>query len=117
MEQLLDLDMVDIEQKENELMFQFKKPYVFEGNTYTELDLTGLEDVTAGTLVNVGKIVMKKNPTMNPATMEMSMEFCEVLASKVTRLPLEFFHRLPALEMMKVKGKVVGFLYGGDGED
>lgn len=36
--------------EENELVLTLKKPYEFEGKTYTTLDLSGLENVTAGTL-------------------------------------------------------------------
>lgn len=99
------------------LVLRFGKPYVFDGREYTEVDLSGLEDVTAGTLENVGKIVSKKNPGMNPALMEMSMPFCNHLAQRVAGLPLEFFARLPAKEAIKLKAMVTNFLYGGDGED
>lgn len=50
-----------------DLVLRFGKPYKFGGQEYTEVDLSGLEDVTAGVLENVGKIAAKKNPGMNPA--------------------------------------------------
>ena len=50
-----------------DLILRFAKPYKFGGQEYTEVDLSGLEDVTAGVLENVGKIAAKKNPGMNPA--------------------------------------------------
>jgi hypothetical protein len=84
---------------------------------YTEVDLSGLEDVTAGILEAVGKIAAKKNPGMNPALQEMSLTYCVCLAQRVAKLPLEFFEGLPAKEAMKLKAMVTNFLYGGDGED
>lgn len=99
------------------LILRFSKPYKFDGREYTEVDLSGLEDVTAGALENVGKIVSKKNPGMNPALLEMSMPFCNYLAQRVAGLPLEFFAGLPAKEAIKLKAMVTNFLYGGDGED
>jgi len=39
------------------------------------------------------------------------------LAARVAHLPLEFFERLPAKEAIKLKGIVVGFLYGGAGDN
>ena len=100
-----------------DLVLRFGKPYKFGGQEYTEVDLSGLEDVTAGVLESVGKIVNKKNPGMNPALMEMSLQFCNYLAQRVAKLPLEFFTGLPAKEAIKLKTMVTGFLYGGDGED
>ena len=100
-----------------DLILRFAKPYKFGGQEYTEVDLSGLEDVTAGVLESVGKITAKKNPGMNPALQEMSMTFCTYLAQRVAKLPLEFFTGLPAKEAIKLKTLVTNFLYGGDGED
>ena len=100
-----------------DLILRFAKPYKFGGQEYTEVDLSGLEDVTAGVLESVGKIVSKKAPGLNPALLEMSMQFCNYLAQRVAKLPLEFFTGLPAKEAIKLKTMVTGFLYGGDGED
>ena len=108
----------DAEDTEPEdLVLRFAKPYKFGGMEYTEVDLSGLEDVTAGTLESVGKIVAKKNPGMNPALQEMSLTFCTYLAQRVAKLPVEFFTGLPAKDAIKLKALVTNFLYGGDGED
>jgi hypothetical protein len=107
----------DAEDTEPDLVLRFSKPYKFGGVEYTEVDLSGLEDVTAGVLEAVGKITAKKNPGMNPALQEMSLTFCTYLAQRVAKLPLEFFTGLPAKEAIKLKAMVTNFLYGGDGED
>lgn len=100
-----------------DLMIKFRKPVEFEGNTYTELNLTGLENITTGQLEAVGRMLLKKRPGLNPSTLEMTMDYANLMAMKVTKLPLEFFERLPAPEGMKIKTAVVGFLYGGGTED
>ena len=100
-----------------DLILRFAKPYKFGGQEYTEVDLSGLEDVTAGVLESVGKIVSKKAPGLNPALLEMSMQFCNYLAQRVAKLPLEFFERMPAKDAIAMKGKIVGFLFGADGEE
>lgn len=107
----------ETEGTEVDLVLKFAKPYKFNGEEYTEVDLSGLENVTAGVLENVGKIFGKKNPGANPALMEMNMQYCILLAQRVSKLPLEFFHGLPAREAVKLKTLVTNFLYGGDGED
>lgn len=106
-----------VAEEKNELLLKLKKHYVFDGVTYTEIDLSGLEDVTAGTLENVGKILAKRSPGLNPATLEMEMSFCNLLAARVTSKKLEFFERLPAKDAVALKSMIVGFLYGGDGDN
>lgn len=103
--------------EEENLILKFDKPYVFEGQTYTEVDLSGLESTTAADMTAVGRAVNKKMPGLNAATLEMNLEYAQFMAQRVTKKPLEFFTRLPSKEAMKLKGIVVGFLYGGDGED
>lgn len=105
------------ENQEISLVLKFKKPYSFDGKQYTEVDLSGLEDATAKDLEAVGRIMEKQGKGMNPATMEMTMGYAQLLANRITGLPLEFFKNLPAKEAMALKTTVVGFLYGGDGDN
>lgn len=105
------------EDQEISLVLKFRKPFSFDGKQYTEVDLSGLEDATAKDLEAVGRILEKQAKSTNPATMEMTMGYAQLLANRVTGLPLEFFKNLPAKEAMALKTTVVGFLYGGDGDN
>lgn len=104
----------DTEDQED-LVLRFKKPYSFEGETYTEVDLSGLEDLSAADLCKVGKMV-KKIDGVDPIA-EMSLPYAIYMAARVTGKPLEFFQQLPAREAVKLKNLVVGFLYGEVGEE
>ena len=104
----------DTEDQED-LVLRFKKPYFFEGETFTEVDLSGLEDLSAADLCKVGKMV-KKIDGVDPIA-EMSLPYAIYMAARVTGKPLEFFQQLPAREAIKLKNLVAGFLYGGDGEE
>lgn len=104
----------DTEDQED-LVLRFKKPYSFEGETYTEVDLSGLEDLSAADLCKVGKMV-KKIDGVDPIA-EMSLPYAIFMAARVTGKPLEFFQQLPAREAVKLKNLVVGFLYGEVGEE
>lgn len=100
---------------QEDLILRFKKPYSFEGETYTEVDLSGLEDLSAADLCKVGKMV-KKIDGVDPIA-EMSLPYAIFMAARVTGKPLEFFQQLPAREAVKLKNLVVGFLYGEVGEE
>lgn len=86
------------------------KPYKFEGKTYEKIDLSALEDASAEDLVYVSRRLSKAG--FFDFLPEMSVEYAIELSARVTGLPLEFFKRLPAREIIKVKGAVTGFLYG-----
>ena len=68
--------------EENALVMKLDKPFTFEGQTYTEVDLSGLEDTTAADLQAVGRFVTKKNPAANPATVEMTLEYAQFMAAR-----------------------------------
>lgn len=105
------------EAAEGGLVLRLSKPYVFEGQTCTEVDLGGLETVTAGTLERVGKTVLQQSPALNPAMLESTTPFCIEMAVRVTGKPYEFFRGLPARDGMRLKTLVSGFFYGADGAE
>ena len=100
-----------------DLVLRFGKPYKFGGQEYTEVDLSGLEDTTAGDLARCAKITTRKHKGLNTATLEMTTEYSITMAHIVTTLPLEFFERMPSKSAIELKGIVVGFLFGADGVD
>jgi hypothetical protein len=103
------------EDQEESLVLKFRRPYKFEGVEYGEVDLSGLEDMTAADLCAVERILKKKG-IVDPL-MEMSLPMACQLASRASGKPVEFFEQIPAREATRLKNLVTGFLYGGDGED
>ena len=98
------------EDEELTTLVKFSRPYTFEGETYEEIDLSGLETVTAGDIIRVNNL-LKKGHDLVP---ELSMQFACHMAARVSHKPVEFFTRLPARDGMKVKNVVTGFIFGAD---
>ena len=96
------------EDQEESLILKFRKPYMFEGKEYTEVDLSAMEDMTAEDLCAMGIV--------NPVA-EMTVDYAIYMAARASGKPVEFFKGLPPKEGIKLKNMVTGFLYGGDGED
>lgn len=96
-------------EEEDELIVKFRKPYKFEDDTFTELDLHGLEDLTGRTLTAIEKAFNKTG--VSSFVPESTTTYAKIVATKVTGLPAEFFEDLPAAEIQKIKNAVVGFLY------
>lgn len=101
----------ELKTEEVNMVVKFKKPYVFEGTTYNELDLTPLNDMTAEDMIAVNKR-MSRGAFDAEAQPELTLEFALFMASRATKLPIEFFYRLPAKEGVKIKNRVVIFFFG-----
>lgn len=100
------------EAEENTYLVLFKKPFVFEGVSYESVDLSGLEELKAGDMIAVNKII-ERGGTVNVLP-EMSLEYACLISSRASGKPVEFFKNLPPKEALKVKNRVTSFLYGED---
>ena len=101
------------DEDEDSLIIKLKKPYKFEGKEYTEIDLSGLEDLSAADMIAVNKY-MDRTATGIQVMPEVSLEYACVFARKATKLPVEFFTNLPPKQAIKVKNRVMGFLFGAE---
>lgn len=101
-----------VEEPENKYLVVFAKPFTFEGKTYDNVDLSGLEDLTAKDMIATNKI-MERGGTINVLP-EMSLEYSCIISSKAANLPIEFFQALPPKEALKVKNRVTSFFYSED---
>ena len=99
-------------QEENKYLIKFRKPFIFEDETYKEIDLSGLEDLSAKDMIQAQR-TMERSGSINVLP-EMSLEYACIFASKATKIPVEFFRALPPKEAIKVKNKVTNFFYGED---
>lgn len=91
-----------------DLFVEFNKPYMFESTEYTSVDFSGLEDLTTSDIIAADKEFAETGQfaMMN----EMTTGYACILAAKGSKMPREFFERLPAKEGLKVKRQVMAFL-------
>lgn len=94
----------------NDYVLRFSKPYTFEDAVYNEVDLSGIEDITAADMIAVQK-VMNKGGAVDVLP-EMSMQYACIIAARVAGKPIEFFTGLPAKDAIRLKNIVTGFLFG-----
>lgn len=106
-------DAVENEEDEDSLVIKFKKPYKFEGTEYTEIDLSGLDDLSASDMIAVNKYMNRTNPGIDVMP-EVSLEYALNLAAKACKQPVEFFLNLPPREAIKVKNRIMAFLFGSE---
>lgn len=97
---------------ESDTLIKFSKPYVFEGQTYTEIDLAGLENLTARDMIDAEKYLFKSG-IISPLPDQTSEYIC-FIAGRVAGQPVEFFKKLSPKDITRVKNKVSSFFYGED---
>lgn len=101
------------EDEEESFVIKLRKPYQFEGKEYTEIDLSGLEELTAADMIALENQYDRKSPGVNVMP-EVKVGYAVMMAARAAKLPVEFFNGLPPKEAMKVKNRVMGFLFGSD---
>ena len=87
---------------------KFSKPYLFEGNTYESVDLSGIEDLTGDDLLEADR-AFSASGQFSPIP-EMTLAYAFSIAATVTKQPIEFYRALPAKDGLKVKNEVIRFL-------
>lgn len=97
---------------ESTTLLKLSKPYPFEGRTYTEIDLAGLENLTAEDMIAAEKYT-NRTGIISPIP-DMTMEYICFIAAKTAGQPIEFFKGLPPKDATKLKNKVSSFFYGED---
>ena len=98
--------------EENSFLLKFTKPYLFEGETYEEIDLSALENLNAADMIEIQKTMTKQKAF--EAVPEISLQYACIAASRMTGKPIEYFTMLPAKYAMKLKNIVSNFIVGED---
>lgn len=94
-------------ENENDLVIRFKKPFSFEKKEYSEVDLSGLENLTGNDMIEVERMLRAEGITSLSA--DLSPKGLIFYAMRAAKLPLEFFEQLPLREARKVKTRVLNF--------
>lgn len=81
--------------KKSEYYVEFSKPYVFEGEEYTGIDLSAVCDLGLKTLMEAERAwTMKGNASMQ---IEANLAYCIEVVAMATGKPFEFFEGLSAV--------------------
>ena len=96
--------------EELDLLIQLSQEYNFEGDKIRQIDLRGLENITANDMIKANKVLT--NSGSISVMPEISLEYDLVLAASACGIPVEFFKQLKPRDAMKVKNRVTSFLFG-----
>lgn len=81
--------------------FVLSAPYTFEGKSYSKVDLSGVQDMTALDVMEAeNQLLAQGHATPSANT---NFYYCCLMAARASRLPVEFFTMLPLCEATRIK--------------
>lgn len=101
---------VAAQEPENEYLIKFNKPYVWEGKEYTELDMSGLKNLTIRDAVDAQKRLIGDGEAAALMLCETTTAFTREIACKATGKPIEFFKFMPVRIAKAVASEVQSFI-------
>lgn len=102
--------VVDDSVNEVDAVVIFSKKYKYDGKTIESVDLSGLNDLTAEDGQEIERLYKKITKTYSSSP-EMTVDYAMAAASRITGLPVEFFKNISLKDVVKIKNRVVNFLY------
>ncbi len=98
------------QETENEHLIKFGKPYIWEGKEYTELDMSGLKNLTIRDAIDAQKRLINDGEAAALMLCETTTAFTREIASKATGKPIEFFKFMPVRVAKAVASEVQAFI-------
>lgn len=95
---------------EESLVVSLTKTYNFEGEKIAEIDFSGLEDVTAKTMIKANKVLVTAGDVQ--VLPENSLHYALIIAAECTKYPIEFYEQLKPNDAIRVKNMVTNFFFG-----
>lgn len=95
---------------DEEKIIKLSKTYDFEGEKISQLDFSGLENITANNMIRANKIATRDGAVA--LLPEQDLYHTLLIGADVTGLPIEFFKRLKPRDAVNVKNMVTTFFFG-----
>lgn len=104
--------LTNAQEDESSTLVKFSKAYRFEGKDYTEVDLSGMDDLSAEDMIAADRYLTRSGSfSVMP---EMTLEYACFIAARAAKHPIEFFKGLSPKDALKVKNRVTSFFYSED---
>lgn len=109
----VEVIVVPDEEEKVDNLIKLSRTYDFEGRHVSEIDLTKIENLNAMQMQGIENTYRRiaKNVSSTP---ELTIEYAMAAAATLTDLPIEFYKRINAKDITKIKNRVINFLYSED---
>jgi galactose-1-phosphate uridylyltransferase len=102
--------VIEDEDETFDAVVELSQKFKFEGKIIDKIDLGGLATLSAKEGQTIEKLYRKITSGVN-ASPELTMDYAMAAASVLTGLPVEFFKSINIKDIVKIKNRVVNFLY------
>lgn len=99
------------DEEEVDMIVVLHKPLKYEGTVYSKIDMTGISEITTNKARDIEKIYRQLSKGSYDASPETTINWAIAATSVVTGLPVEFFNYLNIKDLVKMKNRVINFLY------
>lgn len=105
-----NMEETTVEQKDTGRSVTLGKPYLFEEQEYTTIDMSGLDKLTVQDAVDAQGQLFNEREVASAVVCETTTAFARKIAAKATGLPIEFFKLMPRGGSRKVTVAVQGHM-------
>lgn len=114
-EETVDDDVINFNAEDNEednsdTVVHLSKKMKYEDKIITKIDISRIKDLNAKDLKKVEKLYRKTTKNLSAAP-ETTLDYAIAMASYLTGMPVEFLSLMPAADSLKLKNRVINFLY------
>lgn len=92
------------------IVVELSTPYTFEGQEYTEIDITKIQEMTIKDAIDIQSQLFSEQEVAGMVVSETTTAFTRALAAKASGLPIEFFKLAPRNVSRKISQTVRGFI-------
>jgi len=108
---IIDFQETDEEQDQDNVV-EFSKPYLFEGEEITKLDLSGLEEITVEDMIHASDMLARSGRVVSVP--ETDIQYTLYIAHAATKKPYEFFLKLRPKDAARIRSRVTRFFFRGE---
>lgn len=107
---IVNIDKAGDKAQDNDFLVKLTRTYNFEGKEISEVDLSGMDDLSANDMIRTNKVL--QNSGTVSAIPETNLEYALIIAASATGIPVEFFKGLKPRDAIKIKTQVTSFFFG-----
>nr|DAW23834.1 MAG TPA: tail assembly chaperone protein [Caudoviricetes sp.] len=104
---------VGTEEESVDNIVHLSQKYSFDDEIIETIDLRGIEDVSGADMQKAESLYRKITKNIS-STPEITVDYAIAMAHVITGKPVEFFKNLNAKDVIRIKNRVVNFLYTED---
>ena len=107
---IVNIDKAGDKAQDNDFLVKLTRTYNFEGKEISEVDLSGMDDLSANDMIRANKVLQNRGTVS--AIPETNLEYALIIAASATGIPVEFFKGLKPRDAIKIKTQVTSFFFG-----